>query len=320
MPAAQGANAKLRMYPETTFGTFPSAVNFHQAPFFSYNVSPVMPLEQDAILSSAANRDAGDPFFGLTSLQGDVVVPVDTVHFGRWLRLLLGAPSTSGSGNFTHVYSSGALATPSNSIEMAHSDLGTALFMRQVGLKANTLRVGIDPSGAATATIGLMGLGETKATSTGAGTPVVTAYTRFFNVQGNVSRGGTTVTGVTAFDFTFSNDQEMVAAIRSDYRMEDIDIGLAQAAGNITIRFEDATEYDAAIQSQSPAAITCGWTIDANTSVVFNFGRTFLAQNGRPIQGPRGISQSFRFVAGPHASSGVMQVTYKNQTSTYATV
>lgn len=319
MPA-MGSNAKLRMYPETTFGTFPSAVNFHQAPFMSYNVAPVQPLEQDAVLSSVANRDAGDPFFGLISVQGDVTVPVDTIHIGRWLRLLLGAPSTSGSTNFTHVYSSGSLAVPSNSIEIAHSDLTTALFMRQVGLRANTLRVGIDPQGAAMATIGLMGLGETKATSTGAGTPVVTAYDRFYNVMGAVTRGGSTLAGVTAFDFTFSNDMEMIAAIRSDYRMDDIDLGLAQAAGNITLRFNDATEYDASTATQTPVAITAGWTIDVNRSLIFNFGRTFLAKNGRPIQGPRGISQAYRFVAGPHSSTGVMQATLKNQTASYATV
>ncbi len=320
MPVAQGSNAKLRMYPETTFGTFPTSVNFHQAPFFSYNVSPVQSLDQDAILSSVANRDSGDPYFGLIQLQGDVSVPVDTVHFGRWLRLLFGAPSTSGTTNYTHVYSSGSAAIPSNGIEIAHADLTTALYLKQAGIMANTLRVGIDPQGAATATIGLMGLTETKATSTGAGTPVVTAYTRYFNVQGSVSRGGSALTGVTAFDFTFSNDMEMIAAIRSDYRMDDVDLGLAQAAGNITMRFKDATEYDAAVATQTAAAITCGYTIGSNTSVIWNFGRCFIAPAGRPITGPRGISQQFRFVAGPHASTGVVQCTYKNQTASYATV
>ena len=317
MPA-MGANFKLRMYPETTFGTFPATGNFNQVPCFSYSVAPTQQMEQDAILSAVANREAGDPFFGLISVAGDAVVPMETVHFARWLRMLMGAPTTSGSVNFTHLFTSGSLAVPSNGIEKAFPDLAVPLFLKQAGMRANTLRVGLDPQGAAQATVGLIGLSEVKETSTGAGIPVVTAFTRFHNVQGTVTRGGSTLSGVTAFDFTFSNDMEPVAAIRGDYRMDDIDLGLAQASGNITIRFNNAVEYDAAVATQAAAAITCGWTIDANTSIVFNFGRTFIMPAGAPISGPRGIIQNFRFVAGPHASTGVMQVMVRNKITSYA--
>ncbi len=315
---AQGSNAKLRMYPEVTAGTFVGSVNYNQVPFFSLNMSKTQGLDQDALLSAVANRDSADPYFGLIRVEGDVVVPLDTVHFARWLRLLCGAPATSGATNYTHLFTSGSAALPSNSMEVAHADLATDAFIRTAGVRANTLRVSLGPDGAGQATIGLMGLSQVSAASTGAGTAVVTSFARYFNAQGVLARGGSTLAGITSCDFTFTNDMEMVAAVRGDYRMEDIDFGLAAASGTFTSRFETIALYDAAVATQSAAAITYTWTIDVNTSISFNFGRTYITPQGAPISGPRGIAQTFRWVAGPHASTGVMQVTVKNQIAAYS--
>lgn len=314
---ALGSNFRLRMRPETTPGTLATG-NYDQVPCFSLDLSPRQDLQQDFVLSSTANRDAADPYYGLVRVQGQAVVPLDTVHIGRWLRLLLGAPTTTGSNpNWIHTYQSGSATLPYNSVEKAYTDI--TRFERVAGVRAGSMSVSLAPDGAAQATVGLMGLAETTAATSGAGTPVVTAFSRFFNVQGSISRGGTNLGLVTSAEFEFSNNMEMLATVRNDYRMEDIEEGLASASGAVTMRFADHSIYEAAAASASPAALAVAWTIDANTSITFTFGRTFLTKDGAPIDGPRGISQRFRFVAGPHATTGVMQAVLRNAVTSYAT-
>lgn len=313
---ALGSNFRLRMRPETTPGTLATG-NYDQVPCFSLDLSPRQDLQQDAVLSATTNRDSADPYYGLVRVQGQAVVPLDTVHIGRWLRLLLGAPVTTGATNFIHTYQSGSATLPYNSVEKAYTDI--TRFERVAGVRAGSMSVSLAPDGAAQATIGLMGLAETTAATTGAGTPVVTSFSRFFNVQGSISRAAANLGLVTSAEFEFSNNMEMVPTVRNDYRMEDIEEGLASASGTITMRFPDHAIYDAATATASPASLGIAWTIDANTSITFTFGRTFLSKDGAPIEGPRGISQRFRFIAGPHATTGVMQAVLRNTVTSYAT-
>lgn len=314
---ATGSNFRLRMRPETTPGTL-AIGNYDQLPCFSLDLSPRQELTQDEILSATNNRDSADPYYGLVRIQGQAVVPLDTVHIGRWLRLLLGAPVTTGTApNIIHTYQSGAVSIPYNSIEKAYTDINR--FEAVAGVRAGSFAIGLAPDGAPQATIGLMGLAETAAGATVAGTSVVTAFSRFFNVTGAINRAGSPLGLVTSAEFQFTNNMEMLATIRPDYRMEDIEEGQAGASGAFTMRFPDHTLYTAASADAAPAALSLAWTISAGVSITFNFGRAFLTRDGAPIDNGRGISQRYRFVAGPHATTGVMQAVLRNAVTSYAT-
>lgn len=80
----------------------------------------------DQCLVADRNRDPAAPFLDTVTVQGDIVVPVNLVNFGHWLRLLLGAPTTTGTApNLTHSFGSGAAALPSQSIEIGYPDAPT---------------------------------------------------------------------------------------------------------------------------------------------------------------------------------------------------
>jgi len=312
---AQGSAFKLYGKVEATEGTAPTG-NWDQFPCFSFGVTASQEMSQDNVLSSGTTRDAGDPLYGLIRVEGSGRVPVDTVHFGRWLKLLLGAPVTTGATNYTHTYKAGASTLPTFSFEKAFADI--TRFEVAKGVRANTLKVSMAPDGAAAADIGLMGLSEATGASTGAGTPVVTAYTRFHNVNGSITKNAVALAAVTGGEFTITNDMEMVAAIRSDFAMEGIDFGQSSASGTITLRFKDhALRTDAT--NRTAVALAYALTIDSNTSVTFNFPRAFLASQGNPVEGPRGISQAFRFIAAYDGTATTsVSVVYKNQTASYA--
>lgn len=312
---AQGAAFKLYTKQETVEGTAPSG-NYDQVPCLTFGLTPRQEMTQDAVLSTGATRSQADPVYGLVRVEGEARVPLDTIHIGRWLKLLLGAPTTTGGGaDKTHVFKDGSFSLPSNAFEKAFPDI--TRYEMATGIRANTMQVQIAPDGAAEATIGLMGLGETTGGSSGAGTPVITAYERFHRVNGSVARGGSALASVTGGDFTITNDMEMVAAVRNDYRMEGIDFGLSGASGNLTLRFLDHTMRADAL-ARTAADLRYTLTLSATKEVEFRFPRTFLAAQGNPVEGPRGISQTFRFVAGYDGTTTcAVQVTLKNQTTAY---
>lgn len=312
---AQGSAFKLYGKIETTEGTAPTG-NWDQFPCFSMALTATQDMTQDNVLSSGTTRDAADPFYGLIKIEGSAKVPVDTVHFGRWLRLLMGNPTTTGATNYTHTFKTGATTLPSFSFEKAFPDI--TRYEVAKGVRANTLQVSMAPDGSSVADIGLMGLSEAIGASTGAGTPVVTAYTRFHNVNGSITKGGSPLAAVTAGEFTITNDMEMVPAIRSDFAMEGIDFGQSSASGTITLRFKDHTMRTDAT-NRTPVALAYALTIDSNTSVTFNFPRAFLASQGNPVEGPRGISQAFRFMAAyDGTATTAVSVVYKNTTASYS--
>ena len=48
------------------------------------------------------------PFLGAVTVAGQAVLPGDLINIGPWLRLVVGATTTSGNSNFIHIFGSGA--------------------------------------------------------------------------------------------------------------------------------------------------------------------------------------------------------------------
>lgn len=314
---AQGAAFKLRGLVEATENTAPSG-NWNQLPCFTFTVGADQELSQDQILSANSTRDATDPFYGKNTVAGQARVPLDTVHIGRWLKWMLGAPTTSGATNYTHVFKSGGATLPSVAWEKAFPDI--TKFERFLGGRVNTLEVGVDDTGAADATLGLLAMQEVLDTATGAGTPVVTAFTRFQRPTGAITLGGSALAAVTGGTLRFTNDMQAVDdTIRSDSQIEGIDIGQSAGSGELQLRFASHSQVNTAIAGTA-VAIVYSLTMDSNTSITFTYPRAFLQRKGRPVEGPRGITMTVPFVAAYDSTAGcLMSVVLKNQFASYAT-
>tara|TARA_R110000751_G_scaffold307640_1_gene430343 strand:- start:31563 stop:32513 length:951 start_codon:yes stop_codon:yes gene_type:complete len=312
---AQGSAFKLYSIQEATENVAPAG-NWGQMPCFTFGVGADQELSQDEILSANANRDPADPFYGKVTVEGAARVPLDTTHFGRWLRMLLGAPVTSGTTNYTHVWKSGSTALPSQAFEKSFPDIGRV--EQYLGCRANTLDVGISDTGGADATVGLLGMQEITAGASGAGTPIVTPFVRFQRPQGLVRLNETTLAAVTGGTIRFSNDMAAVDdTIRADDQVEGVDFGQAKASGDLTLRFLSHAQVDLAI-AKTPVAVEYSLTIDANRSLTFLFPRAFLQRRGRAVDGPRGLSMTLPFIASHDPTSAAMMVvTLKNQVAAY---
>ena len=317
MAVATGAKFKLYAMEETTEGVAPTG-NWGQLPCMSFELAGQQSLTQDQVLSSASGRDAGLPFLdGVQTVAGDAKVPIDSVHFGRWLKMLMGTAVESGSGPYTHVFTSGALTISSYSFEKAFPNIGA--FYHDLGARAGGFTITTAPTGASEATINLMALQEPPATSaTIAGTPVVTPYRRFMAPSGSVKRNGTALAGITGGSITFSNNIDAAIALRSDNRVEAMDYGQATGGGSLTLRFSGTEGVDADAFAATPSSVEYDLVLDANTSLSFLYPQCWFKPVGPAIQGPGAITRDFSFIAGNDGTApGLLVVTLRNGVAGY---
>jgi len=311
MPRAIGANCRLLMIPEATYGTVPSG-DWLRMPFLSCDLGAEQPLLDADVIGVGSSRDPAAPFLDTVTVQGQAVVPVDLINIGHWLRLLLGPPTTTGtSPNFIHSFGSGAAALPSNSIEIGYPDVPS--YDVCTGVRADTLEIDFSPTGPATATFGLMGQGSTRGGSSGGGTPTSASYTAFHKAQGSISRSGAALAQVTGARLTYANGMEMVRTIRADRKVEGVDPGVARCTGQVTVRFADTVLLTQA-QNNTAAEFAFSYTIDANRSLGFTLHEVYLALAKTPIEGPAGVEATFDFRAAFNATaSRMMTVVLRNQ-------
>lgn len=310
MPRAIGANGRVHMIKEVTYGTAPGG-NWLRMPFMSVDLGAEQPLIPSLVLSAGNSRDSAPPFQDTVTVQGNAVVPIDLINTGHWLRMLFGAPTTTGTApNLVHTFNSGAATLPSQSIEIAHPDVPN--FEVCVGVRAGSLDIDFTPAGSAQMTIGLMGQGSTRVGTTAAGTPSSAVYTRFSQHQGSINRAGSPLAQVTGARMTFSNTLEMVRTIRNDRRLEGVDPGVSTITGQITTRFENTTLLTQA-QDGTSAEFIFEYTINSNRRLTFTLYEVYLSLAKTPINGPAGVEATFDFEASFNATATrAMQVVLRN--------
>lgn len=315
MPRALGSNALLHTAFEGALGTAPAAgATWFKTPFVSSNLGEEQGLIESDLLG--LGRETLDPTPDVINNAGDLVVPVDTDNFGRWLKLALGAPATTdnGDGSFDHVFTSGALALPSMSIEVGHPDIST--FSNNYGARLNQMRIALARSGLLNATLGLICIGESdpvNATIAGVA-PTVLGSSRFAQATGSVKKDGAEIGSVVSAEFTLSNGLDPVETIKADGRIEDADPGMFTFSGSVTIRYKDSS-FQTLARNRTAFDLSFGWTF-GTASLIFDAPRVFLPRTKRPVTGPKGIQQTFNF-QGSGASGHTLTATLVNTVDTY---
>lgn len=295
MARARGSDATLQLKQEATYGIPPGGGGWKTLPFVSSALGATQGLIESDLLGQG--RKPFDPVPDVIVNDGDVVVPIDPLNFGYWLNLLFGPATVSApvNGIYTHSWSSGAPALPSASIAIGHPQVPS--YSTNYGVKANSMRVESSRSGLLNATIGLIAKGETTPapTTTVPAPSAIDAVTRFAKEGGSVSVDTVTIGSVVSGSFAFSNALDKIETIQPDGEIQDIDPGMPQGSGDVTMRFADHDLLNKAI-SGVPVELRFRWVLGLNT-IVFRFKRVFLPRPKREIAGPGGIMAKFDWQA-----------------------
>lgn len=307
MGRARGVNALMNLAFETTYGV-PPASGYLRMPFVSAQLGATQGLIESDLLGQL--RAPADPTYDVVANDGDIVVPLDTIRLGHWLKLLFGAPITTSSGTSLHAFRSGAQTLPSASIEIGHPDRPS--YSTHYGIRANTFAVQMQRSGLASATIGLIGKGETVLglTST-AGDPVLPGTVeRYAPASGSISIDGVAVGEVLTANFAFSNGLDKNETIAADGEITDVDPGMPTASLAMTAKFADMTLLNKAT-AKTPANVKLAWKSGTNTLEIV-MPRVFLPRVKRPISGPGGIQVDFNAVASTPEGDTMVYVGLRN--------
>lgn len=93
MARGQGARSQMAVAFEPSYGVAPPAGDFWRVPFASTTLGSEQPLLASELLGYG--RDPITPVRDAITVDGDVVVPLDTRFLGIWLSALMGLPTTT---------------------------------------------------------------------------------------------------------------------------------------------------------------------------------------------------------------------------------
>lgn len=284
MARAYGWNAKLLIAEESTYGTLSSGP-FTQVPFASSAIDSEQGLISSNVLG--LGRAPTTPFQDVINVEGDLAVPVDIRNIGIWLKAVFGVPeTTTENGVYTHTFESGKTTLPSYSLELGLAEVPE--YIRFLGARANSIAFNFARSGEAQVTVSLMAQSETASETSVSDAPEVKNYTRFSQFQGFIKSGGETLANVTSASVTYSNNLEKIETIRSDGKVEAIDLGRG-----LVVRFDCGSLWRQCVDGQGSRRCSGGlraWlSVIRYAKVCYHLPRSLSAK-----------TETFHFRSGRH--------------------
>jgi hypothetical protein len=300
MARAQGARAQMALAFETTYGT-PPASGYTRMPFASTTLGAEQPLLASELLGYG--RDPLAPIRDAVTADGDVVIPIDAVSIGFWLKAAFGAPTTTGTTPKTHSFQSGNWNLPSFAIETGMPEVPR--YAMYAGCKLDSLSWQMGRSGLLTATASVVAQGETVTTTSSAGSLADLALTRLGHFNGSIKRNGQAIGNVVTADINYSNNLDRIETIRSDGKIDGADPSVAALTGNIVVRFADQTLVTQAINGEA-CTLEFDYALTGGVGLKLTAHAVFLPRPRVEIAGPQGIQATFDWQAALAADPGRM--------------
>ena len=294
-PAARGYRSKMLVGMETEFGKLPADAKGWEVPFNTESLAVSRAKNTAATLRGT--RNPAEPFDGNTSVDGDLVVPVDTSTFGLWLALLFGAPESTPQGEETlhkHVFKSGE-KLPSFWIEVMIATQ-TPIYKRSLGCKINTLALEAGGDGELTATLGLMAASQTQESTAAVAAPEEMPFNRLANFQALLKVDGQVTGNAMSFSVNLDNGLDGDVRLLSGQGFRaDLPEGLMGVSGTMDVMVTDGDLYAKALAS-TPLDLELSFA-KGTESLTIKLPKVQLQVTGPVIDGPAGLKMSWNWQA-----------------------
>ena len=315
MAQAKGISGEVLIDFETTYGSDPGAAAATLMPFNPpFGLSGRQNMSEPGTIRG--RRDAVEPIFGYKDIRGSAVVPVDVLAFGYWLRALLGAPVTTGTGPYTHTYK------PASSIESMVVELGftdISQYFKFNGVKLDGMSIATGGDGELTASLDLVGANVTAAGSSYDGSPTEPAFTRFQQSQAAVEEGGSGSSIMKMVELNIRNNLDPDSYVIGGGGLRgDLPEGICHVTGKVTALFEDLTLYNKALNG-TESSLQVEFTNGTNVLTIdLPEVKYQLASPAVPTQGGIYVELDFSAYYENNADTAVLKVTLVNGQSAYS--
>lgn len=302
-------------YELVAFGT-PAAAGYI-LPINSFDVRSTRALNRADTLSSS--RNPLEPFAGNLIVNGNIVVPVDSVAMAYWLIAIFGLPTTTGSGPYVHEFKIPSVQR-SLTLETGFTDLATDKFQRFVGCKVNSLALTVGGDGELVATMGVMGKSDSMEAATfHAGTDITMA--RVNNFQAALLEGGSSLGNATEVSININCPIDPYYVIGGAGSVGSLAERKVEVSGNLKTLFEDVSLMDKALAG-TESSIKLTVTGAANSIFELEIQELLYERNSVPVPGPQGLLVDLNFQGfyanGSEASGIVARLT--NSFASYAAI
>lgn len=325
---ARGYKTTCLLDFEQSFGEAPTTPAGVILPIntFGLNVS----RNKNTAETLTGRRDPVEPFDGNVEVTGDVVVPVDTRAFGYWLKLALGAPTTTAtdvsdpeSGTTTsgapyqHVFK--VTDTTSSGICQVQYGTNPMTYGLFNGLKVASMQITTGGDEELTATLSLAGRSCDYSENNYQANASLVTLKRLNNFQASLKKNGVDLATVTQFDFTIDNGLDTdIRTIGGQGMVYDIPEGIMSVTGTINSLFTGLDMLNAAKESRE-LSFELTWKINDSNKLTMLFPEVQIQYQGPTVEGPTGVMCEFPFVAyfADDSNDSVVVATLVNDIAAY---
>ena len=301
MAQQQGANVKILIDTETTYGTTPGT----PASFVQSFVSENLQLKRN-LVASKSMRSARNPLMpvrGRQDVSGTLNFEISP-QMGRLLKHIFGGYTVSGaSAPYTHTWKIGALPA-GMCMEKQFTDLATAEYFLYNGVRVNMFKFSAKDADMLNCSVDLIGAKETVNAGTFHGSPTDLGHTPFDGMAATLQVGGSGFGTGVSVDFTLDNnlDGNQYAIGGAGTRVS-LPAGIGAVTGKLTAIFDSVTQYNIAIANTETSLqidLTNGSGTGGsagNEKLSFIFQEIKFSPASPVVQGPTGLQVDLNFIA-----------------------
>lgn len=293
---ASNANSRVLIQTETTFKTAPTgtAIGAISLPFHSCDLKVDQRPQQSNILG--AGRNPGTPYFGNKVITGNLVGPIDLIAIGYILKMVFGAPVTTGTASpYTHTFKIGT-STPSFLLEKGWTDEGK--YYLYLGCKAMGLQFSFGGGRLLQYTMPIIAASEDYSGTSYQASPTTDATkpaTVFSDQDATITEGGSSIDTLDEIQFNLNNGAVMGFGLGGAGEGTLAAEGSPTVEGHINGLFNGDTII-AKGRAKTESSLSVVLTSSTN-SLTIAANELLYSHESPPINGPGGTMLDLSFVA-----------------------
>lgn len=315
MASVPGSKVVVVAYDETTYKNTAVSPDGLRLSFAQFGVVPDQGRDNSEVLSGFRGRNRS--VLGNRSVAGPVQHEVGPESIGFWLKHLIGAPDTTGSGPYEHVFEVGEGASalpPGITFEQDFTNrIGTpGRYMRYSGCRINRAGFTFNPGGFIAVNFDVIGADwDNSAVAPLDATPTDVGHSSFsaVNVTIALSDGGGPINiCLKNLVLNWENDLDPDQFCISQGGVRDaMDEGFVTISGQITALFDHASVLNKILSDTDATMVITisrgtGDGTAGNEKLVIEIPALVFSASAPAINGPRGLEVQADFTA--HRTSG----------------